>query len=137
MDAEALHEISKRSRSTPRTANYLLKRCRDYAQVSKKAMGGQMVMEALNLLEIDELGLSASDRKILEIMVHKFNGGPVGLTTIAAALAEEQATVEEVHEPYLIQCGLLERTPRGRVATAAAYRHLNCPVPEDIQNKLL
>ncbi len=137
MDEVALREISKRSRFTPRVANYLLKRCRDFAQVRKKPLDETMVKDALKLLEIDELGLSGSDRKILETVITKFNGGPVGLNTIAASLSEEQATIEEVNEPYLIQRGLLERTSRGRTATEAAYRHLNRPFPQNLQKKLI
>lgn len=121
---EALDEIAKRARFTPRTANYFLKRCRDYAQVHKMPLSKDAVKKALALLEIDELGLSASDRRILEIIISKFGGGPVGLKTIAAATSEEEATIEEVIEPYLIQLGLLERTSRGRTVTQKGYEHL-------------
>jgi Holliday junction DNA helicase RuvB len=124
LETEALEEIAKRSRFTPRTANYFLKRCRDFAQVHKKELDKKTVREALNMLSVDEIGLNASDRKFLEVLIGKFNGGPVGLKTIAAAISEEEATVEEVIEPYLIQLGLLERSPRGRVATNKAYEHL-------------
>jgi Holliday junction DNA helicase RuvB len=124
LEDEALSEIAKRSRFTPRTANYFLKRCRDYAQVHKKDLDKKTVFLALSLLGIDELGLSQSDRHVLEVIIEKFNGGPVGLNTIAAATSEEEATIEEVVEPYLIQRGLLERTPRGRTATKKAYEHL-------------
>lgn len=134
---DALKEISKRSRATPRTANYLLKRCRDFAQVHKKPLDKAVVENALALLEIDELGLTASDRKILTTLLDKFGGGPVGLNTLAAATVEEQATVEEVYEPYLIQEGLIERTQKGRVLTARAYEHLGKKAPKDIQKKLL
>ena len=137
LDEEALKEIAKRSRFTPRTANYFLKRCRDYAQVHKKTLNQKTVREALNMLAIDEIGLNSSDRKFLEILIEKFNGGPVGLKTIGAAMSEEEATVEEVIEPYLIQLGLLERTARGRVATAKAYEHLDFDVPESLQKKLI
>ncbi len=133
----AAHEIARRSRATPRTANYLLKRARDFAQVHKGDLSPEYVAQALGLLEIDELGLTALDRKILEVIIDKFNGGPVGLSTIAAALSEEVATVEEVNEPYLMQLGLLERTPRGRMATPRAYEHLGFDLPEDRQGKLL
>lgn len=133
----AAHEIARRSRATPRTANYLLKRARDFAQVNKGDLSPQYVAQALGLLEIDELGLTALDRKILEVIIDKFNGGPVGLSTIAAALSEEVATIEEVNEPYLMQLGLLERTPRGRMATPRAYEHLGFDVPDDRQGKLL
>jgi holliday junction DNA helicase RuvB len=131
LDDEALEEIAKRARFTPRTANYFLKRCRDYAQVHKTPLTKDAVKKALALLEIDELGLSASDRRILEIIISKFNGGPVGLKTIAAATSEEEATIEEVIEPYLIQLGLLERTSRGRTVTSKGYAHLGFDYPEN------
>lgn len=137
LEEEALKEIAKRSRFTPRTANYFLKRCRDFAQVNKKGLDKQTVKNALNMLAIDEIGLNQSDRKFLEILIEKFNGGPVGLKTMAAAMSEEEATVEEVIEPYLIQLGLLERSPRGRVATAKAYEHLDFDIPENLQKKLI
>jgi Holliday junction DNA helicase RuvB len=124
IDDEGLDEISKRSRFTPRTANYFLKRCRDYAQVHKKDLDKKTVFLALSLLGIDEVGLSDADRTILNIIIDKFGGGPVGLNTLSAATGEEDATIEDVIEPYLIQQGLLERTPRGRVATKKAYIHL-------------
>ncbi len=128
LDDEALKEIAKRSRFTPRTANYFLKRARDFAQVSKKdnkkQLDQQIVKDALNMLAVDEIGLNTSDRKFLEILIEKFSGGPVGLKTMAAAMSEEETTVEEVIEPYLLQLGLLERTTRGRVATKKAYEHL-------------
>lgn len=126
---KALREIARRSRFTPRTANFLLKRCRDYAQVHKKPFDEGNVAKALKLLEVDDLGLTSSDRRILELIIEKFNGGPVGLTTIAAAASEEASTVEEVHEPYLLQAGLLERTPRGRSVTKRAYEHLGLAIP--------
>ena len=106
------------------------------AQVSKGRLSGETVRDALTLLEIDERGLSAPDRNILAAIALKFNGGPVGLNTIAAALSEDQATIEEVYEPYLIQCGFLERTPRGRILTPAGYRHLGYATPEDLQAKM-
>jgi len=124
LDDDALDEIAKRARFTPRTANYFLKRCRDFAQVHKIPLSKDAVKKALALLEIDELGLSASDRRILNIIISKFGGGPVGLKTIAAATSEEEATIEEVIEPYLIQLGLLERTGRGRTVTQKGYGHL-------------
>lgn len=136
LEKEALQEIAKRSRFTPRTANYFLKRVRDFAQVSKKNLDKKTVREALAMLAIDEIGLNSSDRKFLEVLIEKFNGGPVGLKTIGAAMSEEEATVEEVIEPYLIQLGLLERTARGRVATKKAYEHLGFEFTEK-QNKLL
>jgi Holliday junction DNA helicase RuvB len=137
LEEEALKEIAKRSRYTPRTANYFLKRCRDFAQVNKKSLDKQTVKNALNMLAIDEIGLNQSDRKFLEILIDKFSGGPVGLKTMAAAMSEEEATVEEVIEPYLIQLGLLERSPRGRMATEKAYTHMGFDVPENLQKKLI
>lgn len=137
LSAEAATEIAKRSRATPRTANYLLKRARDFAQVERGDLSEKFVKEALSLLEIDELGLTALDRKILEVIIDKYNGGPVGLSTIASAISEETATIEEVNEPYLIQLGLIERTPRGRVATERAYTHMGFDYPVDRQTKLL
>ncbi|MFH1608818.1 MAG: Holliday junction DNA helicase RuvB C-terminal domain-containing protein, partial [Patescibacteria group bacterium] len=137
LEEEALEEIAKRSRFTPRTANYFLKRCRDYAQVNKKKLDKETVKSALHMLSVDEIGLNSSDRKFLEVLIQKFNGGPVGLKTIAAALSEEEATIEEVIEPYLIQLGLLERTARGRVATEKAYAHLGFDIPVNLQKKLI
>lgn len=124
LDEDALGEIAKRSRYTPRIANYFLKRVRDYGQVHKKDLDKETAKKALDMLAVDELGLNSSDRKFLEILIDKFNGGPVGLKTIGAALGEEESTIEEVIEPYLIQLGLLERTARGRIATNKAYEHL-------------
>ena len=124
LEEEALMEIAKRSRSTPRTANYFLKRARDYAQVNKKDLNKKTVRDALGMLAIDELGLNQSDRKYLEILIDKFDGGPVGLKTLASALGEEEATVEEVVEPYLLQLGLIDRSPRGRTALEKAYIHM-------------
>lgn len=127
----AAKEISKRSRFTPRIANNLLKRCRDYAQVHGEGkINEEMVKKALDLLEIDEVGLTAHDRQILEIIIEKFGGGPVGLQTISAATSEDEATIEDVCEPYLIRLGFLERTPRGRTATPHAYKHLGKKAPQ-------
>ena len=148
LEKEALEEIAKRSRFTPRTANYFLKRCRDFAQVhpegkqasygaGKKIISKKMALAALNMLAVDDIGLNSSDRKFLEVLIEKFNGGPVGLKTIAAAMSEEEATVEEVIEPYLLQLGLLERSPRGRVATNKAYEHLGFDLKKEKQNKLI
>lgn len=123
-DAGAIEEIASRSRFTPRTANYHLKRARDYAQIKKAPLTRELASAALDMLGVDKLGLTGADREIIGALISKFGGGPVGLSTIAAALSEEQATIEEVYEPYLIQLGLLERTPRGRVATDKAYAHL-------------
>jgi len=124
IDDQAVNEIAIRSRFTPRTANYHLKRARDFAQIQKSSLTREIVEKALSMLGVDVLGLNGADREILKVIINKFGGGPVGLNTIAAALSEEQATIEEVYEPYLIQLGLLERTPRGRIATDKAYAHL-------------
>lgn len=131
-DATAL--IAKRSRMTPRTANYLLRRCRDFAQVSKTEIDTKTVSGALAMLGIDEVGLLESDRQLLITIIDKFKGGPVGLNTLSASLSEEEATVEEFHEPYLLQLGFIERTPRGRVATEKAYSHLSIEYPIEKQN---
>ena len=121
---EILERIASRCRATPRTANYLLKRCRDLAQLEGGTLSDEIVDKTFGLLEIDNLGLSAPDRAVLEAIIHKFNGGPVGLNTIAAATGEEPSTIEDVIEPYLIRHGLLERTPRGRTASPTAYQHI-------------
>jgi Holliday junction DNA helicase RuvB len=126
---EATEEISKRSRYTPRTANYFLKRARDFAQVNKTELTLDSVNQALKLLGVDQKGLTIADREILETIINKFGGGPVGLNTIASALSEEEATIEEFNEPYLIQIGFIDRTPRGRIATEHAYRHLGLNPP--------
>ncbi len=131
VDADSSMEIARRSRATPRTANYLLKRCRDFAAVNGEPLNLKTVKKALALLEIDEIGLNQTDRDILSLLVDKFQGGPVGLKTIAAALSEEEGTIEEVHEPYLLQVGLLERTPRGRTATNSGYAHIGAERPSD------
>ena len=127
----AAQEIAKRSRFTPRTANYFLKRARDFAQVGKTALDEAAVKDALRLLEIDEIGLTQPDRHLLTVLIEKFGGGPAGLSTMGAATSEEQATIEEVYEPYLLKLGLLDRTPRGRIATKKAYEHLGFDFPEE------
>lgn len=135
---DAAHkEIAHRSRFTPRTANYLLKRCRDFAQIYNISLTKDTVQRALALLGIDEVGLSVLDQKIVQTIIEKFGGGPVGIGTIAAALSEEGTTIEEVSEPYLIQIGFLERTPRGRVATPTAYKHFEKTPPAKPQNTLM
>lgn len=136
-DRAALEEIARRSRFTPRTANYLLKRVRDYAQVHGNDLTPEMVEKALALLEIDNMGLTRQDRKVLETIIEKFGGGPVGLKTLAASLAEDPDTIEEVNEPYLMRIGFLERTSQGRVATKRAYEHLDIPFTTDEQSSLL
>jgi Holliday junction DNA helicase RuvB len=117
-------QIALRCRATPRTANYLLKRCRDLAQLEGKDLNEEIIKKTFGLLEIDTLGLNQPDRAVLDAIITKFNGGPVGLNTIAAATGEESSTIEDVIEPYLIRHGLLERTPRGRVASPTAYAHM-------------
>ena len=125
LETEAAEELAKRARRTPRIANRLLKRVRDFCQVHNiNTMNFQATIDALELLAVDEHGLDDIDRKILEIIIDKFKGGPVGLKTLAAASSEEEDTILEVYEPYLMRLGLIERTPQGRVATKAAYEHL-------------
>ena len=120
-----LEEIARRARGTPRVANRLLKRVRDYAQVVADGIATRSVaVEALSKLEVDSTGLDEVDHKVLHTIIDKFNGGPVGLDTIAAAISEEADTIMDVYEPYLLQLGFLERTPRGRIATQLAYQHL-------------
>ncbi|MBI4252733.1 Holliday junction branch migration DNA helicase RuvB [Candidatus Uhrbacteria bacterium] len=138
IDQSAAEEIARRSRSTPRIANRLLKRVRDYAQIKGDGtIGHTQTSEALHKLGVDEQGLDAVDRKILHTIIEKFNGGPVGLNTIAASIAEEMETVEEVCEPFLLQIGFLNRTPRGRIATDRAYEHLNIKKPDSGQQKMI
>ncbi|QXZ09250.1 Holliday junction branch migration DNA helicase RuvB [Comamonas sp. Y33R10-2] len=131
IDEEGCFEIARRSRGTPRIANRLLRRVRDYADV--KADGSitrEIADKALAMLDVDPQGFDIMDRKLLEAVVHRFDGGPVGLDNIAASIGEESGTIEDVIEPYLIQQGFLQRTPRGRMATKAAYLHLGLPVPD-------
>ena len=131
LEKEGALELARRSRGTPRLSNRLLKRVRDFAQVRYDSVITKEVAEyALDLLEVDRLGLDKGDRAILETIADKFGGGPVGLDTIAAALGEDSGTIEDVYEPYLIQNGLIERTPRGRAITRLAYEHLHRPVPK-------
>lgn len=132
IDHEGATEVARCARGTPRIALRLLKRVRDFAQV--KADGevtGEVARQAMQLLDVDEAGLDRMDRKILSVIIDTFEGGPVGVETLAAAAHEEVATIEDVYEPYLMQLGYLHRTPRGRVATAAAYRHLGRSLPEE------
>jgi Holliday junction DNA helicase RuvB len=127
-EAGGLEEVARRSRGTPRVANRLLKRVRDYAQVMADGVASQPVaVEALSKLEVDSIGLDETDHKVLRTIVDKFNGGPVGLDTIAASISEEADTIMDIYEPYLLQLGFLERTPRGRLATRLAYEHLGLP----------
>ena len=130
MDESGGVEIAKRSRGTPRIANRLLRRVRDYAEVKGTGKITQDIAElALNMLDVDPQGFDVMDRKLLEAVIHRFDGGPVGLDNIAASIGEERDTIEDVIEPYLIQQGFLQRTPRGRVATLAAFRHLGVTPP--------
>jgi holliday junction DNA helicase RuvB len=136
LDAEGAHEIARRSRGTPRIANRLLRRVRDYAQVKADgAVSKSIADQALVMLDVDPQGFDVMDRKLLEAVIHRFDGGPVGLDNVAAAIGEERDTIEDVIEPYLIQQGYLQRTPRGRIATLAAYRHLGV-VPPKTSNAL-
>lgn len=125
IEDDAAHEIAKRSRFTPRVANRLLKRVRDFVQVKRhKKANRETAQEALEMLEIDNAGLNPLDRKIIKTVIEKFSGGPVGIKTLAVAIGESLDTIEEMYEPYLIQIGFLNRTPRGRTATDSAYKHL-------------
>ena len=131
IDENALHLISSRSRYTPRIANRILKRVRDFATIEGSSRITKEIAEkAFAFLEIDELGLEPSDMRIIETIIKKFAGGPVGIQGLAAALSEEEDTILDLYEPYLLQLGLLERTPRGRVATPLAYRHLRIPLAQ-------
>jgi Holliday junction DNA helicase RuvB len=128
--------VALRSRGTPRVANRLLKRVRDYAEVRGSGrISEEIAAEALQMLEVDELGLDDVDRRILRAIVEKFDGGPVGIETLAAATSEENDTIMDVYEPYLIQLGFLQRTPRGRVATRRAYEHLKAPFPPSLETR--
>jgi Holliday junction DNA helicase RuvB len=125
IDREGAEEIARRSLGTPRIANRLLKRVRDYAQVRGNGhISREVAIAALELFQVDPMGLDWTDRKLLTLLVEQFGGGPVGLETMAAITGEDPQTIEEVHEPYLLQIGYLQRTPRGRVVTPAALRHL-------------
>ena len=131
LDVEGGIEIAKRSRGTPRIANRLLRRVRDYAEVKGNGrITQEMANKALAMLDVDPQGFDLMDRKLLEAVIHRFDGGPVGLDNIAASIGEERDTIEDVIEPYLIQQGYLQRTPRGRIATVAAYRHLGVVPPK-------
>ncbi len=130
IEDEGAHELALRSRGTPRIANRLLKRVRDFAQVAgKNSIDSSSVQQALKLLQVDDQGLDETDRKLLLTMINYYHGGPVGLKTIAANIGEEKSTIEEMYEPYLLQIGYLTRTARGRMVTAAAYKHLGIEYP--------
>ncbi|MBW6440706.1 Holliday junction branch migration DNA helicase RuvB [Patescibacteria group bacterium] len=138
IDSAGAKRIAKSSRQTPRIANRLLKRVRDFAQVKGNGIINEEIVEqTFEYLEIDESGLEHTDRKILEIIIEKFGGGPVGVSTIAASLSEQEDTVEYVYEPYLLQLGFIIRTPRGRKVTKLAYKHLDIAWPDDSENTLL
>jgi len=138
IDEDGVHEIAARARGTPRVALRLLRRVRDYAQVRGDGRAtADIASEALTLLEVDALGLDDLDRRVLRAIIEKFSGGPVGLETIAASISEEADTIMDVVEPYLLQLGYLDRTPRGRVATRHAYEHLGLAYPETSQPPLL
>jgi Holliday junction DNA helicase RuvB len=128
LDDRGANEIAKRSRGTPRIANRLLRRVRDFAEVKGNGQITQDIADAaLSMLDVDGVGFDLMDRKLLEAIIHKFDGGPVGIDNLASAISEERETIEDVIEPYLIQQGFLQRTPRGRIATALAYTHLGLP----------
>ena len=130
IDGDAAAELSRRSRGTPRIANRLLRRVRDYAQVRADGrITGAVALDALELLEVDHHGFDEVDRKLLRMIIDKFNGGPVGINSIAAAIHEEKDAIEDIYEPFLIQAGFLDRTPRGRVATVRAYEYFGLTAP--------
>ena len=134
VDETSLEEMAKRSRGTPRVANRILKRVRDFSQVKGDgSITPEITQQALAALGVDEYGLEALDRELLETIITRFNGGPVGIDTIAASIGEERVTIEDVYEPYLIQAGFLHRTQKGRVVSEQAYRHLGIAVPESIE----
>lgn len=131
LEKEASLELARRSRGTPRIANRLLRRVRDFAQVlGKPAITGSLANEALERLQVDRLGLDHIDHKLLMGIIEKFKGGPVGLDTISATIGEESHTIEDVYEPYLLQIGFIQRTPRGRMVTDAVYHHFQMEVPK-------
>jgi Holliday junction DNA helicase RuvB len=133
VDESGFHEIGRRSRGTPRIANRLLRRLRDFADVSTgQRLTAAIAAQGLAALDVDDRGLDTMDRRLLSILIEKFAGGPVGIETLAVALSEDADTITDVYEPFLIQCGFVARTPRGRVATEHAYRHLNRPVPASL-----
>jgi holliday junction DNA helicase RuvB len=138
VEPSGVEEIGRRARGTPRVAIRLLRRVRDYAQVRADGIvTSKVAKEALDLLQVDPLGLDEVDRRVLKTIIEKYNGGPVGLNTIAASISEEQDTIMDVVEPYLLQLGFLDRTPQGRVATRSAYEHLNLPYNEGTQPRLI
>jgi len=133
-DPPGIVEIASRARGTPRIVNRLLKRVRDYAQVrADGVITREVAQKALDALEVDAIGLDQTDRNLLQTIITKFNGGPVGLETLAASTSEDSETIEDVYEPYLLQLGFIARTPRGRVVTRLAYQHLGLDIPSDVQ----
>ena len=137
-DHDGALEIASRSRGTPRIANRLIRRVRDFAEVRGDGkITLENARESLDILEIDELGLDNTDRTMLSVMIERFGGGPVGLDTLAATTGEDAATIEDVYEPYLLQLGFIMRTPRGRICTKAAYEHMNLPMPKPVENRQL
>jgi Holliday junction DNA helicase RuvB len=137
IDGAGAREIACSARGTPRVANRLLKRVRDFAQVrADNRIDGEVARAALQMLEIDALGLDEVDRRLLRVLIEKFGGGPVGVETLSASIAEEPETIEDIYEPFLMQLGFLQRTPRGRMATALAYRHLGLPAVRPSQDAL-
>ncbi len=137
IEADGAEEIARRSRGTPRVANRLLRRVRDYAQVRADGkITAEVAREAMERLDVDDLGLDDVDHKVLRTIIEKYDGGPVGIETIAASISEEADTIMDVYEPYLMQVGFLQRTPRGRVATRHAYAHLGLEAPRGAQSAL-
>ena len=135
LTADAAHEIARRSRGTPRVANRLLRRVRDFALIkSDGRIDLPVTREALRLLEVDERGLDEMDRRTLEALIHRYDGGPVGLQSLAVVLGEDATTLEDVYEPFLVQEGFVRRTPRGREATRLAYEHLGVPLPARLRD---
>jgi Holliday junction DNA helicase RuvB len=129
INREGSHEIARRSRGTPRITNRLLRRVRDYAEVKHEGtIDKDIARAALHMLEVDDYGLDEIDRKMLSAIIERFGGGPVGVNAIASSIAEDRGTIEDLYEPYLIQIGFLQRTPRGRVASKLAYEHLGYPL---------
>ena len=138
IDEKGAEKVANSSRKTPRVANRILKRVRDFAQINNRdIIDNRIAVEALKILDIDEAGLEPTDRHILETIIDKFNGGPVGVQTIAAATLEEVQTIEDVYEPYLLQLGFIARTPRGRMVTEKGFTHLGRKYSNDNQQKLI
>lgn len=139
INKQALNEIARRSRGTPRIANRLLKRVRDYSEVVSESdeITLDIAKSALKMMEIDDMGLDSTDIKMLSVMINNFKGGPVGLDTIASSIGEHTATIEDVYEPYLMQIGFIARTPRGRICLKGAYEHLGYQPPKELENELL